>query len=41
MQLQYLGNRPYVETVGLIQGIQKQAADQGAQPAQAETPAAE
>ena len=30
--LQYLGNRPYVETAGLIQGIQQQAANQGAQP---------
>jgi hypothetical protein len=43
--LQYLGNRPYVETAGLIQGIQQQAQAQGAQPAEApkepEAPAAE
>ena len=40
--LQYLGNRPYVETAGLIQGIQQQAQAQGAQPTAApEAPAAE
>lgn len=30
--LQYLGSRPFVEVAGLIQGIQQQAAEQGAQP---------
>ena len=30
--LQYLGSRPFVEVAGLIQGIQKEAAEQGAQP---------
>jgi hypothetical protein len=40
--LQYLGSKPYIETVGLIQGIQQQAQAQGAQPAEApEAPAAE
>lgn len=33
--LQYLGNRPYVETAGLIQAVQQQANAQGAQPAPA------
>jgi hypothetical protein len=33
--LQYLGNRPFVEVAGLIQEIQKQAQEQGAQPAPA------
>lgn len=28
--LQYLGSRPFVEVAGLINGIQTQAADQGA-----------
>jgi hypothetical protein len=28
--LQYLGSRPFVEVAGLINGIQQQAADQGA-----------
>jgi hypothetical protein len=37
--LQYLGGRPFVEVSGLINEIQKQASEQGAQPAQA--PAAE
>lgn len=35
--LQYLGSRPYVETAGLIQGIQQEAAAQGAQPVAAES----
>ena len=30
--LQYLGSRPFVEVAGLIQGIQQQAAAQGATP---------
>ena len=30
--LQYLGNRPFVEVAGLIQGIQQQASAQGQQP---------
>ena len=30
--LQYLGSRPFVEVAGLIQGIQQEAAAQGAQP---------
>jgi hypothetical protein len=30
--LQYLGSRPFVEVAGLIQEIQKQASQQGAQP---------
>lgn len=30
--LQYLGSRPYVEVAGLINGIQQQASQQGAQP---------
>ena len=30
--LQYLGSRPFVEVAGLIQEIQKQAGQQGAQP---------
>jgi len=38
--LQYLGSRPFVEVAGLINEIQKQAADQGA-PAPVEAPAAE
>ena len=33
--LQYLGSKPFSEVVGLIQEIQKQAAEQGAQPAPA------
>ena len=36
--LQYLGSRPFVEVAGLIQSIQKEAADQGATPAPAEPP---
>lgn len=41
--LQYLGSRPFTEVAGLIQGIHKEAASQGAQPvaAPAEAPAAE
>lgn len=40
--LQYLGSKPYIETAGLIQGIQQQAQSQGAQPVEApEAPAAE
>jgi len=43
--LQYLGSRPYVEVAALINGIQTQAAAQGATPAAPaeptpETPAA-
>jgi len=38
--LQYLGSRPFVEVAGLINEIQKQAADQGA-PAPVEASAAE
>ena len=30
--LQYLGSRPFVEVAGLINGIQSQAANQGAKP---------
>lgn len=30
--LQYLGSKPFVEVAGLIQGIQQQASEQGAQP---------
>ena len=30
--LQYLGSKPFVEVAGLIQGIQQQAAAQGATP---------
>lgn len=30
--LQYLGSRPFVEVVDLIQAIQKEAANQGATP---------
>ena len=30
--LQYLGTRPFVEVAGLIQVIQQEAAQQGAQP---------
>jgi len=30
--LQYLGSRPYVEVAGLVQAIQKEAAEQGAKP---------
>lgn len=33
--LQYLGGRPFVEVAGLINGIQQQAAAQGAQPVSA------
>ena len=33
--LQYLGSRPFVEVAGLIQEIQKQASQQGAQPVEA------
>ena len=33
--LQYLGSRPFVEVAGLINGIQQQAAAQGAQPVSA------
>lgn len=33
--LQYLGSKPFVEVAGLIQGIQQQAAEQGAQPVEA------
>jgi len=36
--MQYLGTRPFVEVAGLIAEVQKQAADQGAQPVQAEQP---
>jgi hypothetical protein len=32
--LQYLGTRPFVEVAGLINEIQKQAAAQGATPAE-------
>lgn len=40
--LNYLGSRPFVEVAGLIQGVQQQAAEQGAQPVQAQSePAAE
>jgi hypothetical protein len=39
--LQYLGSRPYVETAGLIAGIQAQAAEQGAQPVAIEEAPAE
>ena len=40
--LQYLGSKPFVEVAGLIQAIQQQAQEQGAQPAPApEAPAAE
>ena len=35
--LQYLGSRPFVEVAGLINEIQKQAAEQGA-PAPIEAP---
>ena len=31
--LQFLGNRPYVESAGLIQGIQSEASKQGIQTA--------
>jgi hypothetical protein len=37
--LQYLGTRPFVEVAGLIQAIQQEAAQQGAQPVAVETPA--
>ena len=30
--MQYLGSRPFVEVVGLIQAVQQEAAKQGAQP---------
>lgn len=36
--LQYLGNQKFVEVAGLIQGIQQQAAQQGAQPVAPEDP---
>lgn len=36
--LQYLGSRPFVDVAGLIQAIQKEAAEQGAQPVAAEEP---
>ena len=36
--LQYLGTRPFVEVAGLIQGIQQEAAKQGAQPVSVEEP---
>jgi hypothetical protein len=40
--LQYLGSRPYAEVANLIQGVQQEAARQGAQPVAApEAPAAE
>lgn len=40
--LQYLGSKPFTEVAGLIQGIQQEAAKQGAQPvAQEPAPAAE
>ncbi len=40
--LQYLGSKPFAEVAGLIQGVQQEAAKQGAQPVAAEeTPAAE
>lgn len=40
--LQYLGSRPFAEVAGLIQGVQQEAAKQGAQPVAAEPePAAE
>jgi hypothetical protein len=30
--LQYLGSKPFAEVAGLIQGVQQEAAKQGAQP---------
>lgn len=36
--LQYLGNRPFVEVAGLIQGIQQEAAKQGAEPVAQDKP---
>jgi hypothetical protein len=40
--LQYLGSKPFAEVAGLIQGVQQEAAKQGAQPVAApEAPAAE
>lgn len=40
--LQYLGSKPFAEVAGLIQGVQQEAAKQGAQPvAIEEAPAAE
>lgn len=36
--LQYIGNRPYVEVAGLIEGIRKEADAQGAKPVAAEEP---
>jgi len=40
--LQYLGNQKFVEVAGIVQEIQKQASEQGAQAAPApEAPAAE
>ena len=35
--MQYLGNQKFVDVAGLIQEIQKQASQQGAQPAAAPT----
>jgi len=35
--LQYLGSKPFVEVAGLIQGIQQQASEQGAQPVAADS----
>lgn len=34
--LQYLGTRPFVEVAGLIQAVQQEAAQQGAQPVAAD-----
>ena len=39
--MQYLGNQKFVDVAGLIQEIQKQAAQQGAQSAAAPTAPAE
>ena len=41
--LQYLGSKPFAEVAGLIQGVQQEAAKQGAQPVAApeQAPAAE
>jgi hypothetical protein len=36
--MQYLGNQKFVDVAGLIQEIQKQASQQGAQPAASEPP---
>lgn len=35
--LQYLGSKPFIEVAGLIQGIQQQASEQGAQPVAADS----